>query len=68
MTGFAVDQRQPGIGGNLFSVDGHLKVAVNLVMLMALSETVGIADIIGVKTADNELFVGANGQKGVIGP
>jgi len=45
-----------------------LKVAVNLVMLMALSETVGIADIIGVETADNELLVGPNRQKRVISP
>ena len=60
VTGFAVDQRKTSFGRNLLSVNGHLKITVDFVMLMALGQAVGVSDIIGVETANDKLFVLAN--------
>jgi hypothetical protein len=60
MTGFTVDQWQPGIGSDLATVNRMLKVGANLVMGMAFGQTVVIADIVGHQVADHQAFIFLN--------
>jgi len=68
MAGFTIDQRQSRFSGDLFSVNRHLKVFLDLIVFVTFGEAVIVADVVGVQPTDNQLLIFTDGQYRMIRP
>jgi hypothetical protein len=66
MTGLTVDFRQPGGRIKLFTMNGGAEIVINIVVFVALGQTLLIADVVSIKTADDEFFIFSDRQQGIV--